>query len=323
MVSISEDLSLSVFLLSYASVMFSSPDFRMQFFSPKTPSPASDLGGTASAVGNSTLGFSIWTPCIAWVTLLSSAECIATVGAGTGGYVEGPLKDTSQQYDESSKKLIFPKRWLNVQRVKLNVAFLPSFDFTDWLFDLTCPSFGEIPITKCKKAQRRENYPLRMLKNLMEWVGQFLSRRLTVNMFIDIQVNVILKLPCRSSLQTAQLCQDTDIQKGRSAKWCMLMGWERTPGRTGYSREGDQGHSGNQELWHVKQGREVRGNHLQSGTIVRHRWHIWLLRQWNLKELNIIYIYIYIIPIYSYSVHIIYESLLVHLYYIYSLYIIT
>lgn len=148
------------------------------------------------------------------------------------------------------------------------------------------------------------------------------------NTFIDIQVNVLLKLPCRSSLQTAQLCQDTDIQKGRSAKWCMLMGWERTPGRTGYSREGDQGHSGNQELWHVKQGREVRGNHLQWRTIVRHRWHIWLLRRWNLKELNV-YIYIYIlynyiciyISIYSYSVHI-YESLLVHSI-LYILYILT
>ena len=273
MASISEDLSLSVFLLPYASVMFSSPDFSMQFFSPKTPSPASDLGGTASAVGNSTLGFSIWTPCIAWVTLLSSAECIATVGAGTGGYVEGPLKALTHLSSmmKSSKKLIFPKRWLNLQRVKLNVAFLPSFDFTDWLFDLTCPSFGEILITKCKKAQRRQKLSLEDVKNFdgMSW-PIFIEK---VNMFIDIQVNVILKLPCRSSLQTAQLCQDTDIQKGRSAKWCMLMGWERTPGRTGYSREGDQGHSGNQELWHVKQGREVRGNHLQWRTIVRHRWH--------------------------------------------------
>ena len=111
MVFISEDLHLSVFLLSHASVMFSSPDFRMQFFSPKPPSPPSDLGGTARAVGNSTLGFSIWTPCIAWVTLLSSAECIATVGAGTGGYVEGPLKALTHL----SSMMNPPKSWFSLK----------------------------------------------------------------------------------------------------------------------------------------------------------------------------------------------------------------
>ena len=90
MVSISEDLSKCISPpICFSDVQFSR--FQDAILLPKAPSPASDLGGTASVVGNSTLDFSIWTPlCVAWVTLLSSAGCIATVGAGSRGYPDGP-----------------------------------------------------------------------------------------------------------------------------------------------------------------------------------------------------------------------------------------